>query len=284
MLAGDITNTGRAAWAWAEAGVSAINFFEAMGPTQAQPPQPEMKWNGNYFSAQAVASHAPYSVPSWRQQALKKLSFSIPLPLSMHLAESRAEVEFFAGQGAEGARMEEFLAQRGTQKEDLDLKADTPLAHCRSLGLVDAKTLLVHGVQLNPAELAEVAARGASLCLCPRSNLGLTGAIADAPAALKAGLNLALGTDSLASSPDLSIWAEMRTLLENYPELDPEAVLTMATTGGAKALGMDEHFGWIAPGYLAPLVFVPISNVDKKDVLYEAIARGGATAELTVVD
>lgn len=283
VLAGDITNTGRAAWAWAEAGVSVISFFEAVGPARAEPPQPEMKWDGNYFSAQAVASHAPYSVPSWRQQALKKLSASIPLPLSIHLAESRAEVEFFAGQGEEGARMDEFMVRRGLQKADMDLRADTPLAHLISLGLVDAQTMLVHGVQLTPEELAQVAKLGASLCLCPRSNIGLTGAVADAPAALKAGVNLALGTDSLASSPDLSIWAEMRKLKERYLQLDPEAVLSMATMGGAKALGLSEHFGLIAPGYCAPLVYVPLDGAGKEEVLSTAIAQGGGEAELVII-
>ena len=284
VLAGDITNTGRAAWAWAEAGVSVISFFEAIGPARSEPPHPEMKWEGNYFSAQAVASHAPYSVPSWRQQALKKLSASTPLPFSIHLAESRAEVEFFAGQGDEGARMDEFMVRRGLKKEDMDLRADTPLAHLLTLGLVDAQTMLVHGVQLTPAELARVAEKGASLCLCPRSNLGLTGAVADVPAALAAGVNLALGTDSLASCPDLSLWAEMRKLMEIYPELAPEAVIAIATTGGARALGLGGDFGLIAPGFCAPLVYVPIENAGKNDVLAAAIAQGGDVAEIVRFD
>ncbi len=284
VLAGDITNTGRAAWAWEEAGVSAVSFFEAAGPARAEPPQPEMKWDGNYFSAKAVASHAPYSVPSWRQQSLKKLSSSISLPLSIHLAESRAEKEFFAGQGAEGARMEAFLLSQGLQKSDLDLRADSPLAHLISLDMVDSQTMLVHGVQLTPVELAQVAEKGASLCLCPRSNIGLTGAVADVPAALKAGVNLALGTDSLASSPDLSIWSEMRKLMEIYPKLDPETVLTIATTGGAKALGLGDHFGLIAPGYCAPLIYVPLSEIGKNEVLPATIAQGGNTAELVILD
>jgi cytosine/adenosine deaminase-related metal-dependent hydrolase len=284
VLAGDITNTGRAAWAWAEAGVSVISFFEAIGPARSDPPQPEMKWDGNYFSAQAVASHAPYSVPSWRQQALKELASSIPIPLSIHLAESRAEMEFFAGQGAEGARMEDFLVRRGLQKADMDLRADTPLAHLLSLGLVDGQTLLVHGVQLTPEELAQVAIKGASLCLCPRSNLGLTGGVADAPAALKAGVNLSLGTDSLASCPDLSLWAEMRKLMEIYPGLDAEVVLAMATTGGAKALGMGEHFGLIAPGYCAPLVYVPLEGMSENEALPAAISQGGGAAQLVMID
>lgn len=283
VLAGDITNTGRAAWAWTEAGVSAISFFEAVGPARSEPPQPAMQWEGNLLSAQAIACHAPYSVPSWRVQALKKQAASTHLPMSIHLAESRAEMEFFAGQGPEGKRMENFLERRGLQKADMDFKAASPLAHLISLGVVDSQTLLVHGVQLNASELAQVAKAGASLCLCPRSNLGLTSEVADAPAALKAGVNLALGTDSLASCPDLSLWAEMRTLLEIYPDLSPEDVLAMATTGGAEALGLGDHFGRIAPGYAAPLVFAPLEAVVKKEPLPAVIAGSGLEAKLRLV-
>jgi cytosine/adenosine deaminase-related metal-dependent hydrolase len=283
VLAGDITNTGRAAWAWAEAGVSAVSFFEAIGPARSEPPQPAMQWEGNLFSAQAIACHAPYSVPSWRLQALKKQAAAIPLPMSIHLAESRAEMELFAGQGSEGKRMEDFLERRGLQKSDMDFRAASPFAHLLNLGVVDSQTLLVHGVQLNQDELAKVAAAGASLCLCPRSNLGLTGSMADAPAALRAGVNLALGTDSLASCQDLSLWAEMRTLIEIYPELDPEAVLAMATTGGAKALGLGEHFGLIAPGFCAPLVFAPLPTDQKKEPLPAAIASSGVKSKLRLI-
>ncbi len=274
VLVGDITNTGRAAWAWAEAGVSAVSFFEAIGPARSEPPQPGLSWQDGRLEGRAVALHAPYSVPAWRVRALKQKAATGPLPLSIHLAESRAEVEFFAGRGAEGRRMEEFLEARGMQKAELDLQASRPLAHLMALGAVDGRTLLVHGVQLSREELAEVAASGASLCLCPRSNLGLTGAVADAPAALAAGVNLALGTDSLVSAPDLSLWAEMEALWERYPELDPEAVLAMATTGGARALGLGEYFGRIAPGFCAPLVFVGLDGAGRGEVVAAALAEG----------
>jgi len=274
-LAGDITNTGKAAWAWAEAGVSSVSFFEAIGPSRCEPPEPGLAWQDGLLSAQAVALHAPYSVPSWRVQALKQKAAAGPLPLSVHLAESRAEMEFFAGRGREGLRMDTFLQSRGLFKDGLDLRADSPLQHLMALGAVDGQTLLVHGVQLAKKDLATLAAAGASLCLCPRSNLGLTGAVADAPAALAAGVNLALGTDSLASSPDLSLWAEMRLLLERYPELDPEAVLAMATIGGARALGLADHFGLIAPGYCAPLVYVDLEHSSEADLFDNVISYRG---------
>ena len=272
-LVGDISNTGRAAWAWQEAGVSALTFIEAVGPARSQPPPPCARWERGVLVATGVAAHAPYSVPAPRLQALKRLAGATVM--SIHLAETRAEVEFFRGRGAEGRRMEEFLEERGMRRAELELAADTPLGHLLALGVVDRRTLLVHGVQLTPAELEQVAATGASICPCPRSNLALTGCTLEVPAALAAGVNLALGSDSLASAPDLDMWQEIRELTRLYPSLDPEAVLTMATLGGARALGWGEHFGRIAPGRVAVLAFAPLEGVGRREVL-EAAACGQA--------
>jgi cytosine/adenosine deaminase-related metal-dependent hydrolase len=279
-LAGDITNTGRAAWAWQEAGVGAVSFTEAVGPARSQPQPPELAWPGGVLAARGVAAHAPYSVPAGRLRELKRLADTGRPPLSIHCAESRAEAELFAGQGPEGERMAAFLGLRGLRARELGLAGPTPLAHLLGLGVVDEGTLLVHGVQLGREEIGQVAASGASLCMCPRSNLGLTGAMADAPALLAAGVNLCLGTDSLASAPDLDLWAEMRALLAAHPELDPEAVLAMATAGGARALGLEEHFGALAPGKVAALCFAPAPGAGRGQVLESAIAHGGGRVGL----
>jgi len=277
-LAGDISNTGRAAWAWQEARVGAVTFIEAVGPARSQPAPPELIWQGGVLVGRGVAAHAPYSVPAERIQELKTLAQGSPLPWVIHCAESRAEVEMFAGSGPEGARMREFLAQRGVNLEELGMAAPTPLGHLMALGVVDARTLLVHGVQLTHSEILEIARAGASLCLCPRSNLGLTGQLANAPALMAAGVNLALGTDSLASCPDLDLWEEMRALMRAWPGLTPEQVITMATQGGAKALGLENHFGSIAPGRRAALCYAEVGGAKEGQVLAAAVAAGGAAA------
>jgi len=133
-------------------------------------------------------------------------------------------------------------------------------------------------VQLSPDEARRIAAAGASLCLCPRSNLGLTGGLAPVEELLAAGANLALGTDSLASAPDLSLWAEMAVLARAKPGLAPEAVLTMATTGGARALGQEGRFGALAPGAAGPLAFVALERLARSEVI-EAVVRGEHAAE-----
>ncbi|MEW5914663.1 MAG: amidohydrolase family protein [Thermodesulfobacteriota bacterium] len=270
-LVGDITNTGLARAALTQAGVSAVSFFEALGPSKAPPPPPAYEWQGPLLSGRAVAAHAPYSVPAGRLQALKRQAGD--LPFCLHLAESQAEVEFLAGAGQEGARLEAFLAERGLRREQLDLRAATPLEYVRVLGLLDQHTLAVHGVQLRAGDAPVLAAAGVSLCVCPRSNLGLTGGLAPMEALLAAGVNLALGTDSLASAPDLSLWREMAALADALPGLASEAILSMATAGGARALGLSGRFGVLRPGVAGPLAFAPLGPLPRDRVL-DAVVQG----------
>ncbi len=268
----DITNTGRAQALLAEAGLSAVSFFEALGERKVEPPPAAMDWSDGILRGFGVAAHAPYSVPSPRLRALKARAGG--LPFCIHAAESQAEVEFMLGYGREGARLEEFLLARGLARQALDLSGLRPVWHLEAMGVLNRHTLVVHGVQLSQEEVRMLAASGASLCLCPRSNLGLTGAIAPVWQLIKAGVNLALGTDSLASAPDLSLWAEMAALRAAEPGLRPEDILTMATLGGARALGLEGRFGGLLSGAAGPLAFAPLTRMGRREVL-EAVVGGG---------
>lgn len=269
VLVGDVTNTGHAKDAVSKAGLSAVYFFEALGSAMAEPPEPYARWVDGRWEQSAIAAHSPYSVPAWRMAALKKRSGDAPF--AIHIAESTAEMEYVAGAGEQGERLAAFLEARGVQRDELGLSAARPLAHVMATGAVDENTLLVHGVQLEPDEAAQVATSGASLCVCPRSNLGLTGSIAPVEALLAAGVNLALGTDSLASNVDLNLFNEMSVLAATLPGLDPEAIFHMATMGGARALGLADHFGCLAAGYLGTPAFVPLDNVGRREVLAAAL-------------
>jgi cytosine/adenosine deaminase-related metal-dependent hydrolase len=198
----------------------------------------------------------------------------INCPFACILPSPVAEMEFFTGTGEQGERLAEFLTMRGVDLAQLELCGQTPLEHLMNLGVIDANTLLVHGVQLKGDEIARLAETGASFCICPRSNLGLTAKMAKVPEMLKAGVNLALGTDSLASAPDLSLWAEMKTLLKHYPQLKPGTVLEMATIGGAKALGQEESFGSLLPGKKAALCFRAAKASSNSDPLESAVYSG----------
>ena len=104
-----------------------------------------------------------------------------------------------------------------------------------SLGAFDgpAPPLLVHMVCAGAEDRRIAREAGATVVLCPRSNLHIGGRLADVPALLDDGVALALGTDSLASTPDLSLWGEMATLARHFPSVPAARWLEAATRGGA---------------------------------------------------
>jgi cytosine/adenosine deaminase-related metal-dependent hydrolase len=86
---------------------------------------------------------------------------------------------------------------------------------------------------------------------------------------LAAGVRMAVGTDSRASNPDLSLWKELRHIARNHPEVSLESILRMGTLAGAEALGIADQFGSITPGKRAALVAVELRG-----------ASGPPTAEI----
>ena len=95
------------------------------------------------------------------------------------------------------------------------------------------------------------------------------------PKLLGAGIPVALGTDSLASAPDLDLFAEISTLLHLHPGLSPLAALRMASLNGAVALGIGDRLGSIAPGKVPALIVVPLSQPEADPL--EFLADGPET-------
>lgn len=115
------------------------------------------------------------------------------------------------------------------------------------LGLLGPKLGLVHLVMADTRDLDAVARSGATAILCPRSNLHIGGRLPDVPAMVARGIPLAIGTDSLASTPDLDLLAEAATLAAAFPAIATQTWLTALTSGGAGLLGQG-HAGALEPG------------------------------------
>jgi cytosine/adenosine deaminase-related metal-dependent hydrolase len=134
--------------------------------------------------------------------------------------------------------------------------------------------LAVHGVQMSTADLKRLASRGATLVTCPRSN-GHTGAGAPPLEEFyESGVRVAVGTDSLASAPDLNLFAELATIRALAPSVPPTTLLDSATRQGSRALGFDADFGTIEAGKLARLlaVTVPAGTDDVEEYLVSGIS------------
>jgi cytosine/adenosine deaminase-related metal-dependent hydrolase len=110
-----------------------------------------------------------------------------------------------------------------------------------------------------------IALSGAFLCLCPRSNAMLGLPAPRVRDLIARDVRLCLGTDSLASNEDLSVWGEMRAVHELVPELPADTILRMATLTGAEALGLNDVCGSLVPERPARLVAVDASDLGDGD-------------------
>jgi aminodeoxyfutalosine deaminase len=138
----------------------------------------------------------------------------------------------------------------------------SPVAYLASLGAFagEQPPLLVHMVHAGADDRRLARDAGATVVLCPRSNLHIGGRLADVAALLEDGVALAVGTDSLASTPDLSLWGELATLAAHFPAVTAARWLDAATRAGARALGLPA-LGTFTPGKRPGVLDVLVDDV-----------------------
>jgi cytosine/adenosine deaminase-related metal-dependent hydrolase len=219
----------------------------------------------------SLAAHAPYSVAPLVFRAIRKEIDRDPFaPCSVHLAESSEEVEFIQ---TGGGPWRTLLEELGSWDPAWTAPGVSPVRYLDDGGFLDERVLVVHGVQASMADLVRLASRGTTLVTCPRSN-GHTGAgVPPIEDFYESGVRVAIGTDSLASAPDLSVFAEVATLHALAPSVPAAALLESATRQGARALGFDADFGTIEPGKSGRLLAItlPAGTDDVEEYLVSGI-------------
>lgn len=194
----------------------------------------------------AFGPHAPYTVSDDQLHAVVEYARELEAPIHIHVHETAAEVD-----------------------EAIRASGRRPLARLKDLGVVGPRFQCVHATQLLDEEIAMLAAAGASVVHCPESNLKLASGACRVADLLKAGVNVALGTDGAASNNDLDMFGEMRTaalfgklVAEDAAALPAAAVLEMATINGARALGIDAETGSLEAGKWADLCAVDLGRLN----------------------
>jgi cytosine/adenosine deaminase-related metal-dependent hydrolase len=262
-IVGDVSNTLVTFEPLKKSRVAGVVFYELI---RFNAPDPEGVVNAAWRTIDALkptnrvhvglAAHAPHSVAPLVLRAIRKAIDRDPFaPCSVHLSESAAEVEFIrSGEGPWRTLLEEV----GAWDPLWVAPGVSPVQFLDDSGFLDARVLAVHGVQMGTPDLDRLAARGTRLVTCPRSN-GHTGAGAPPIAEFyESGVRVAIGTDSLASSPDLSVFAELATMRALAPSVPASRLLESATLEGAKALGFDADYGSIEPGKLSELLIIDV--------------------------
>lgn len=143
----------------------------------------------------------------------------------------------------------------------------TPVQHLHRLGLLSPRLLADHCVVLSEEDLELLSASGAGVAHCPESNMKLASGVAPVTAMLRHGIPVGLGADGCASNNNLDLFQEMDTAakLQKVHLLDPTALpapaaLSLATTLGAKVLGLADRVGRLAPGYKADVIVLDLDQ------------------------
>ena len=144
-----------------------------------------------------------------------------------------------------------------------------PAAYLQRMGVLGPRLLVVHGTHLDDADLARVRAAGATLVTCPRSNVHVGAGEPPVDRFYRSGVRVAVGTDSLASAPDLNVFEELAAMRRLAPSVPAARLLDSATREGARALGFEADAGTIEPGRARALVAVdlPAEVVDVEEYL-----------------
>ena len=226
--------------------------------------------------------HAPYSTSPGLIQAIKKQADRQSHIFSIHVAESKQEVEFLqTGSGV----FKEFLLARGALDGSFTIPGKGSVQYLESLGVIDNKTLCVHAVHVDHAEIQILAKKKAKVCLCPGSNRFLGVGKAPVTEFLAHGILPALGTDSKASNEVLSMWREMRLLREDHPNLPPESIFAMATRGGAEAWGVASEMGSLEPVKRALVLKIKCNeNMRSTQEIFEYLTTAGESVEADLLD
>ena len=229
-----------------------------------------------------ISPHAPYSVHPELFERLVTLAEEFNAPLAIHVAETRAELELLdRGEG----ELVEMFRDFGLWTENIMPRRSRPLDYLRPLVQLE-HVLIIHGNYLSDEEI-DLLARHPNLAVvyCPRTHAYFGHVDHPWRKLLSLGASVAIGTDSRASNPDLSVWRELCFLRSRHPEVDPRTLLELGTINGARALGHIDsqsgaECGTLAIGKSANLTVVALAETSGSDaysVLFDARSRIVAT-------
>jgi aminodeoxyfutalosine deaminase len=232
-------------------GVSGVAYWEVLG---ANPDQADQILNDTVALIRewrklerpngvrvGLSPHTAHTVSSVLMKKLVAFAKLEGIPLQIHIAESPAELEMFqTGSGvlAQGiTRVFDLPLTRIFGREpSLDL---TPVSHLEQLGVLEARPTLIHGVNVLETDIQAIAKAGCTVVSCPRSNRNLECGVLPWQLYARYGVEIALGTDSVASGESLSIYDEALAALEIHGAgLGWRNIVRYASRGGYKALGM----------------------------------------------
>jgi 5-methylthioadenosine/S-adenosylhomocysteine deaminase len=267
----DTCDSGVAIDAMREYGVRGVMYQELFGPDPKQRDDSIRDFRSKLEKLRAketalvrvgISPHAPYTVSDALFRASSELARDESLPMAIHIAESEAEHLLITQAGGAFAQ---GLRGRGIA---VDVRATTPIALLEQFGVLERKPLLIHCVRANQADIERIATSGSPVAHCPISNAKLGHGTAPLLELLAGGVEVALGSDSMASNNRMHMLEEARIAIlmqrarvGTHEALSAADVLELATMGGACALGLADEIGSLEVGKSADLAAFSLADL-----------------------
>jgi cytosine/adenosine deaminase-related metal-dependent hydrolase len=276
---------------WNLAGLRVVSFLEMIGITNRRKPQEivqetlrkiDLLQVGRCFAG--LSPHAPYSTVPELLRLSAEAARERELRLCIHVAESSQEFEMFAhGRG----EMYDWL--RRSTRDMSDCGLGSPVQHLARCGALAKNLLAIHVNYLAKGDAALLAKHRVHVVHCPRSHKYFSHGRFPLQRLLKAGVNVCLGTDSLASvvtarreTVELNMFEEMRALARREISLSPKTILQMSTVNGARALGMATRIGELSARAFADLITIPFAG--RLSGIHNAVIEHTGNVSSSMVD
>jgi cytosine/adenosine deaminase-related metal-dependent hydrolase len=279
-LIGDISATGVSWEALRKEKLRKVVFEEITGflPEKAEEALAALKARIERIEPDDILSanlspHAPYSVSAALFRKVAELQRSRGGRLATHVAETRAELEFLKSGTGE---FHDFLETLGVLPAGWTVPCIAPVPYLEGLGILERPAILIHGNYLDEDSMTRILRRNASVVYCPRSHAFFEHEPHPVRQLLDMGINVALGTDSLASNDSLSILDEMRYLFRRRKDLRCDEIIRMATLNGAVALDFGSVLGRLRRGYWADMTVLRLpENLNDRYVEAQILEGAG---------
>ena len=272
VAVGDICNNELALPQKAKGRIWYHNFIEASG---FLPQLAEQRFNRvlEIFNAytksipaatNSIVPHAPYAVSDelWE----KIINFPGNQLMTIHNQETEDENNLFLTKQGEFLK---FYEAFNITSSFFQASGKTSLQTYLSKFLPNQRVIMVHNVHTTEEDIFYSQKLAAQLywCFCPNANLYITGQLPSVDSFIKQDCTIVLGTDSLASNHQLSITAEIKTIHDHFPRIDPEQLLKWATINGARALQVDNIAGSFEKGKKPGVVLCNATFTESKSLL-----------------
>lgn len=213
-----------------------------------------------------ISPHAPYTVDLPGYEQILQLAKARNLPLATHLAEDVGETSFLTDQAGP---FRELWNKIGSWADGVQTFRGSPIEMAHAIGLLEYPSLLAHVNFCTDSEMSLLAKGHASVVYCPRTHQYFGRPPHRWQEMLERGINVAVGTDSLASNPDLNPVEELRLLRTIAPNMPGSSLWQLVTLRAAKAIQWDQDLGSLTAGKLADIVAFEAKSNDPLEELLQ---------------